>query len=124
MKTCVKCNEVKPLTEFHKRKGSKDGHQGRCKKCSYKAAHESYKKRVPAIKKRFVDYLGGCCQLCGYDKYQGALEFHHKDPTQKDFHLSDNYSKPWEVVVKELDKCALLCSNCHKEVHGGIVHLT
>lgn len=55
------------------------------------------------------------CQTCGYDKYKGALCFHHRDPEQKD----PKWNKQWakERLYKELDKCDILCMNCHAEVH-------
>lgn len=68
-----------------------------------------------------VEHKGGKCCLCGYDDYQGALEFHHLDARKKDFGLgTDGLTRSWARTKKELDKCILVCSNCHKEVHGGI----
>jgi DNA-binding CsgD family transcriptional regulator len=75
-------------------------------------------KRRQKIKELSVDYKGGCCERCGYDKYIGALEFHHLDPTKKDFNVSKKgHCTSWEKVKKELDKCILVCANCHREVH-------
>lgn len=73
------------------------------------------------LKARAVDYKGGRCQLCGYDRCLQALHFHHQDPSQKDFTVSGK-TKAWEDVRIELDKCLLLCANCHAEVHAGIVN--
>ena len=71
------------------------------------------------IKVKAVEYKGGCCEKCGYNKYVGALEFHHLDPTQKDFAIgSKGYTRSWEKVKKELDKCILVCANCHREIHS------
>lgn len=67
-------------------------------------------------KKLLVDYKGGKCEKCGYNKCIAALEFHHKDPSQKDFALSYN-SFSFDKMKKEVDKCMLVCSNCHKEIH-------
>lgn len=69
------------------------------------------------IKERAVKYKGGCCSRCGYDKCIKALTFHHKDPSKKDFQISGNHSRKWKVIKKELDKCILVCSNCHIEIH-------
>jgi len=63
-----------------------------------------------------VKYKGGKCEICGYDKCIQALEFHHLDPLQKDFTISSN-SFSFEKMKKEADKCILVCSNCHKEIH-------
>jgi superfamily II helicase len=70
-------------------------------------------------KKRAVEYLGGCCIRCKYEKSLSALEFHHLDPEQKDFSISNQGNKSWTVIQKELDKCVLICSNCHHEEHSG-----
>ena len=56
--------------------------------------------------------------VCGYNSCIAALEFHHRDPTQKDFTISKIKNRSFDMKVKqELDKCDLLCSNCHKETH-------
>lgn len=52
-----------------------------------------------------------------------ALKFHHKDPAKKDFSIAGNHCRAWSVVVKELDKCVLVCSNCHDEIHEGLISL-
>lgn len=68
-----------------------------------------------------IAYKGGKCQVCGYDKCVGALEFHHIDPTQKDFGISaKGYTRSWDKNRQELDKCILVCANCHREIHNGI----
>lgn len=77
-------------------------------------------KRNHDLKRRAVEYKGGCCQVCGYSKFLGALEFHHTDPAQKDWTVAKNH-RAWESLKPELDKCTLLCSNCHKEEHGRLV---
>jgi DNA invertase Pin-like site-specific DNA recombinase len=66
-----------------------------------------------------VDYKGGRCNKCGYDKCIDALEFHHLNPEDKDFTIS---GKSWSIerLKKEVDKCILVCSNCHKEIHYEI----
>lgn len=71
------------------------------------------------LKQKAVDYLGGKCLLCGYNKNIKALEFHHKDPKHKDFSISEasNKGMGWEKVKKELSKCDLVCANCHREIH-------
>lgn len=77
-------------------------------------------KRNHDLKRRAVEYKGGCCQVCGYSRFLGALEFHHTDPSQKDWTVARNH-RAWEVLRLELDKCVLLCSNCHREEHGKII---
>jgi ribosomal protein L30E len=68
-------------------------------------------------KERCVEYKGGCCVRCGYHKSTRALSFHHVDATKKDFSIGGAHSRQWESIKAELDKCLLLCANCHMEVH-------
>lgn len=72
------------------------------------------------LKLQAVEYKGGCCEKCGYKKTISALVFHHLNPEEKDFGIGNGNSRSWEVVKPELDKCILLCSNCHAEVHDEI----
>lgn len=98
------------LTEFVFR--SKKRH--RCKKC----AVEAVTKRRRKLKLMAIEYKGGCCSNCGYSKCSDALQFHHLDPTKKNFGISAaGYSNSWDKMKKELDKCILLCANCHAELH-------
>lgn len=76
----------------------------------------NYKKRK---KIELVNYKGGKCEKCGYNKCFEALEFHHKDPKQKDFNISSN-SYSFKKMKEEVDKCNLLCSNCHREEHARL----
>ena len=62
---------------------------------------------------------GGKCIRCGYNKCLKALEFHHIDPAQKDFTISNDHFKLMDAV-KEAEKCILICSNCHKELHDNL----
>jgi len=64
-----------------------------------------------------IHYKGGSCQHCGYDKCTWAFEFHHLNPEDKSFTISKGYSFLWTKLKKELDKCLLLCANCHRELH-------
>jgi len=74
--------------------------------------------------KMAIDYKGGKCIVCGYNKCTWALEFHHIDPKEKEFSISDKgYTRSWDKVKIELDKCVLLCANCHREVEAGFTQL-
>jgi hypothetical protein len=68
-------------------------------------------------KLKFIEYKGGKCERCGYNKCQGSLEFHHKDGNKDGKVFSHLYCIKFERAIKELDKCELLCSNCHREQH-------
>ena len=65
-----------------------------------------------------VNYLGGSCQRCGFNENLAALQFHHRDPNVKEFGINRGISKNFESVKAELDKCDLLCANCHATVHA------
>lgn len=84
----------------------------RCNSCNTKI------RRIRA-KKAAIKYLGGKCNRCGYDKHDAALEFHHKDPNEKEFIISNVANKRWEVIKVELNKCELLCANCHRIEHSN-----
>jgi 5-methylcytosine-specific restriction endonuclease McrA len=72
-------------------------------------------------KHKAMKALGGCCQICGYDKHYSALDLHHLEPDKKEFNLSKVLVRPMAAkkIVDELEKCVLLCSNCHRELHAG-----
>lgn len=70
-----------------------------------------------AIKKLLLAHGGNKCQKCGYDKCIRALEFHHLDPNEKDFGISKILTRSISSLKSEVDKCVLLCSNCHAEEH-------
>lgn len=85
--------------------------------CKNKFHVSKHRKRVKVLA---VEYLGGKCSLCGYGKCISALEFHHRDPRQKDFGISGT-NKSFESIKAELDKCILVCANCHREIHQDIL---
>jgi len=88
----------------------------RCRKCIINAVD----KRRKVLKLKSIEYKGGKCIKCEYSKCIEALEFHHIDPSQKDFSLSSTgVTRSWDSIKKELDKCILVCSNCHREIHFG-----
>jgi transcription elongation factor Elf1 len=81
-------------------------------------------KRRRKIKNLATEYKGGKCQICGYNKYQGALDLHHIGGN-KEFGIADKgYTRSWEKVKTELDKCILVCANCHRELEAGITQLS
>ena len=81
-------------------------------------------KRRKMIRGMAIKYKGNKCIICGYNKCTRALEFHHAQSGKKDFGISDKgYTRSWKRVKREIDKCILLCANCHREVHDGITQL-
>lgn len=126
------CQRKNPLTEIEEEKicilcGEKfianNYNRLYCYKCSPKglSANEAIKFKKRQLKNKLIEYKGGKCQKCGYNKCKGALHFHHRNPNQKDFSISHinlndtNFS--FENILKEIDKCDLLCANCHAEEH-------
>ncbi len=112
---CKKCSKEKVPSDFYRRSG-RDGYLPYCKPCH----NEMTKERQRGLKKRALDYMGGRCTNCGYNKYDGALEFHHVNPKEKDFTISKVRSLSLDGIKDELDKCIILCSNCHRERHAGL----
>lgn len=72
------------------------------------------------LKQRLVNKYGGCCAVCGYKKCLAALHFHHINPFEKKFNISDKATLDKELI-EELKKCILLCANCHISTHQGII---
>jgi len=85
-----------------------------CKKCYSKHKTKVFKLKLLATK-------GNMCQRCGYSRCIAALHFHHLVPETKSFSLSSARNKSWAAVLTELDKCVLLCANCHTEEHHQLV---
>jgi hypothetical protein len=117
MITCPTCKKIKPDSEFyHNRTNKKGGIRFRshaCKSCEIKRVA----KRVYNLRCDLLEYGGNKCVKCGYDKCKEALEFHHREPSGKDYVIS-KYRSINSRVRRELDKCDLLCSNCHRELHS------
>jgi 5-methylcytosine-specific restriction endonuclease McrA len=92
----------------------------RCKACRMQRVMD-WRRRA---KQRLIAEAGGCCQICGYDRYSGALHFHHLDPTEKEFGLAGKgFTRSFAKMRAEAAKCVLLCSNCHAEVEAGVATL-
>ena len=92
----------------------------RCKRCRAAAVA----KRRRTVKRQLVEEAGGACVLCGYRRWIGALQFHHLDPSRKEFHIGQRgYSRSLARSRAEAQKCVLLCANCHAEVEGGFATL-
>lgn len=85
-----------------------------------KERNESVKQHVISWRQdkkvKLVNYKGGKCERCGYDKCVQALQFHHLNPDEKDFAISGK-SYSFERLKKEVDKCIMVCANCHIEIH-------
>jgi hypothetical protein len=104
---CALCGCVDQNNFYESSKGSW------CKDCHNKICINRQRER----KREFVDYKGGKCESCGYDRCLGSLQFHHRDPNCKDPNWKLLKSRSLANAKEELDKCDLLCSNCHGEHH-------
>lgn len=135
MKRCCTCKELKPLEDFHKRKDSPDGRTRRCKSCQklqnarhYANNPEPYKQRATARMHENLAWYNEFkkslkCQSCGTDK-PWRLAFHHRDPSEKDFTISQVLtSYTIERILEEISKCDVLCHNCHADEHERLKHM-
>lgn len=113
---CPTCKNYKKFDEFYTRR--KNQCSGWCRSC---VSHQTIE-RGRKLKNECVKYKGGKCQKCGYNKCQAALDFHHINPNEKNFSICKKYGcrKFNDTIKKELDKCILLCANCHREEHWEI----
>lgn len=86
-----------------------------CKNCFNTYCVERWRqKKLKAIK-----YKGGECTRCGYSEHPAALQFHHSNPDNKEYMWTKLRLKSWQKITKELDKCELLCANCHSIEHSS-----
>ena len=111
IKKCLKCGK-----DFYPKK------QAKTRQYCYECYPEEYAINGGAlrrlIKQWALEYKGSKCIKCGYDKCIAALELHHRNMNEKEFSISDrNIKLNWEEIKKELDKCDVLCANCHREEH-------
>lgn len=116
-KICSCCHTAKPISEYYHQKGHKFGVMSRCKDCFNKACVTRWRER----KKKYIQLLGGECELCGV-KFNGSnysiFDFHHIDPSSKEYVWSKLRLLSDDKIKEELSKCVLLCSNCHRLVHS------
>jgi len=106
MKLCPSCNTTKPTGDFYSKASE-------CKSCCI----IRQTKRVIEKKRRAVAYKGGSCHDCGYNQHIAALQFHHLVNKDADWQTIRQWS--WVRIKSELDKCLLLCANCHLVRHAS-----
>jgi hypothetical protein len=132
-KKCNICSEVKSIDDFHNRKKSKDGKSPNCKLCAtnhnkkdyYEKHKEKHNRRIVERRRtkkldydRYIHSLGLKCIKCGLN-HPAILDFHHRDPSTKEDTISN---LKWtgcalETLQREIDKCDVLCANCHRILH-------
>jgi DNA-binding CsgD family transcriptional regulator len=92
----------------------------RCMRCRMERV-SAWRRRA---KRRLLESAGGACVLCGYDRSPVALQFHHQDPSQKEFSISrEGVTRSFAELEAEAAKCVLLCANCHAEIEHGYASL-
>lgn len=117
-KICTICKQELTISSFYtngKTSSGKTKYKGPCKTCENKRNKDRY----ISIIRDFYSELS--CQLCGYNRCIEALEFHHTDPTQKEFTISNKRTASKDKLLNEMKKCMLLCANCHREQHFGVI---
>lgn len=137
MKFCTRCMTNRPLSDFHKNSRNKDGLQINCKPCRKvidKISYEKNEYRRKSIKDRRIRiksdnqifmrrYKRFCgCHFCN-EREPIALDLHHTDPEEKDMNPSNAISYSREYLKQEIRKCVVLCANCHRKVHAGILEI-
>ena len=70
-------------------------------------------------KNKAIEMSGGCCFDCGLkSEYTEVYDFHHENPNEKEYRLSNILKRSWDVIEQELKKCTMLCANCHRIRHA------
>ena len=135
MKTCTKCQQTKEITEFYKKSDSKSGFQSICKQCLIKLNQDRYKTNKNKTQKQAqnacyklrsitndIKTKYGCC-VC-FEKTPCCLDFHHLDGDTKDNIVSNLVALKNKVkLIEEINKCCVLCANCHRKYHNGLIKL-
>lgn len=134
-KKCCTCDEDKPLTEFYKRKQSRDGYQSSCKGCmavAYVSCRDKridhyvdvQKQRYDKIRNQYRDWKRDQGCACCSETEPVCLQLHHLDPSEKDFAPADLLTYSWKKLMKEAAKCIVVCANCHAKIHANIITAT
>lgn len=129
-KICTVCKKELSITKFAKHQSCKGGHRNQCVDCvrertrKWNAENQARRSEAAAEKCRAskiwaIEYMGGKCADCGKQYQPCVYQFHHLDPSQKDKNPSYLFSAKRERLIAELDKCVMLCANCHMIRHHG-----
>lgn len=130
MKRCSKCKLYKSLDDFYPSSQSKDGHSGHCKECKklYYAADpqvviERGKAQRARLRQRVDEWKASGCAVCGYSRCIKALDAHHLHSKVALVSKLAAGTSSLRRLNAELDKCIVLCANCHRELHEGLISL-
>lgn len=129
-KVCKACKKRKPASAFHKSLRGKYGLHTHCKICRKAYDRKAYlqgdkKAKQLATEREKRNFINAYkqktgCKYCPENE-PIALDFHHRDMKTKEFDLATMLSKSWQAVLDELEKCDVVCSNCHRKLHAGIL---
>jgi hypothetical protein len=114
-KYCSNCNVEKPIGEFYKKADRKNG-SSQCKNCFNLYCTNRWVK----IKQKAIEYKGSKCVDCSISYPENdccIFDFHHRNPDEKESDWKKLRLRSWNKIVIELDKCDLVCSNCHRLRH-------
>ena len=134
MKVCTKCEVEKPYTEFYKAKSKPGGYAYSCKACSdtanknsrdkdparYNGYRHNFKQKINELANEYKVSRG--CICCGENSHPVVLELHHLDPLEKENDPSVMRTS-WQRWLTEAQKCVVICANCHRNVHAGILEI-
>lgn len=145
-KICSTCKQKKILGNFYKSENYKDGLSYRCKECERKRGLQNYKNNIEKRRQYKKEYyrknkdkekiyalkrlkehqelvdkikLEKGCKVCGYKEHPSALEFHHRNPSKKEFNVGQHILRSKEKVLNEIEKCDVYCANHHNILHSG-----
>lgn len=110
-KVCKCCGVSKPITEFGKNARMKDGLHYYCKECKNQK-HGDYRTK----KRQYIQNKKRPCEKCGESRLY-LIQFHHRNPAEKSFEISQCLDKGIKKIDEEINKCVCLCPNCHAEFH-------
>jgi len=117
---CITHGNTKFTYSSHKR-GYGYQYNWRCNRCMSDASNRYNQKRHKERKLELIKYKGNKCEKCGYNKNYAVLQFHHLDPLAKEGTVSNMIQQTkisLDEIKLEVDKCILVCSNCHDEIHN------
>lgn len=125
VKACSHCKTEKPVGEFHANKSKADGLSSLCRACQNLASKKYYQKNVGKMRERnnltnqkrresLRRLKSNPCSDCGQTFPFYVMEFDHREPVQKEFNIADSIKKSRDSFNRELQKCDLVCSNCHR----------
>jgi hypothetical protein len=135
MKNCRKCREDKPFESFPPRKSSKDGKHSYCRSCLSGMMKEAYHKnpkrkndrneslRIEIRKEVETIKAKAGCKCCP-EREPACLDFHHLNSEEKEDTIANLVCKRSRTrLFEEIQKCVVVCSNCHRKIHAGIINI-